>query len=211
MSLNQRLTIARNYDRYYKRFKLWTQKPDVRVSGLASLTVFTIAFFLMVAILPTSRTIATLNREISDQETVDSKLTQKIVSLKAAETNFAAIVNNLPEIKEVLPESERFERLVWQIYWVAQQAGVEITSGSLGEFNLLNQRAEPGKPVELTVNLTISGNYQQVKNFVTKIAAIDRLLTIVDLSLSNKNSKISNKLTVNLKLAGFYLPLTGGQ
>ena len=180
------------------------------MSGLASITIFTTAFFLLVAILPTFRTIGTLNKEIIDQETVNSKLTQKIVSLKAAEANFAPVINNLEIIKEVLPESEASERLAWQIYWVAEQTGVEITSGSLGEFALLNQVAEKNKLSQLDVSLSLSGSYQQIKNFVTKIAQIDRLMTITDISLSNKNSQLNNSLTVTLKLIGFYLPLAGG-
>jgi len=188
----------RNYDRYYQQIRVWGRQPKVRVSGLISLTIFTVAFFLNMAILPTFKTIAGLKKEIKDQQEVEAKLTKKMVGLKTAEVNYAKVVNDLKLINQVLPEKEEFERLAWQIQWLANQQGLEINIGSFGEFNLVGE-ANKSDQTELSMELTIKGSYQQIRAFLQNLTNIDRLITIKEISF--------NKQTASLKLAGFYLPI----
>lgn len=188
----------RNYDRYYQQIRVWGRQPKVRVSGLISLTIFTVAFFLNMAILPTFKTVAGLKKEIKDQQEVEAKLTKKMVGLKTAEVNYAKVVNDLKLINQVLPEKEEFERLAWQIQWLANQQGLEINIGSFGEFNLVGE-ANKSDQTELSMELTIKGSYQQIRAFLQNLTNIDRLITIKEISF--------NKQTASLKLAGFYLPI----
>ena len=195
----------RSYDRYYQRIKVWGQQPKTKISGLIGLTIFTVAFFLSMAILPTIRTIAGLKKEIKDQQEVEAKLTKKMIGLKTAEVNYAKVVNNLRLINQVLPEKEEFERLAWQIQWGAKQTGVEINTGSFGGFNLVGQTDKSDK-IELAAELTIAGSYQQIRAFLQSLIKIDRLITIEEVNFNNQKLQGEGKLTTNLKLVGFYLP-----
>lgn len=167
----------RNYDRYYQQIRVWDRQPKVRVSGLISLTIFTVAFFLNMAILPTFRTIAGLTKEIKDQQEVEAKLTKKAAGLITAETNYAKVINDLKLINQVLPEKEELERLAWQIQWLANQQGLTINTGSFGEFNLVGE-ANKSDQTELSMELTIKGSYQQIRSFLQNLTKIDRLHTI---------------------------------
>lgn len=196
----------RNYDRYYQQIRVWGRQPKVRVSGLISLTIFTVAFFLNMAILPTFKTIAGLKKEIKDQQEVEAKLTKKMVGLKTAEVNYAKVVNDLKLINQVLPEKEEFERLAWQIQWLANQQGLEINIGSFGEFNLVGE-ANKSDQTELSMELTIKGSYQQIRAFLQNLTNIDRLITIKEISFNKQDLQTGGELTASLKLAGFYLPI----
>ncbi|MBU1499328.1 type 4a pilus biogenesis protein PilO [Patescibacteria group bacterium] len=196
----------RNYDRYYQQIRVWDRQPKVRVSGLISLTIFTVAFFLNMAILPTFKTIAGLKKEIKDQQEVEAKLTKKMVGLKTAEVNYAKVVNDLKLINQVLPEKEEFERLAWQIQWLANQKGVKINAGRFGEFNLVGE-ADSSDQAELVVEITIKGSYQQIRDFLQSLIKIDRLITIKEISFNKQDLQTGGELTASLKLAGFYLPI----
>lgn len=193
----------RNYDRYYQQIRVWGQQPKTKISGLISLTIFTVAFFLSMAILPTFKTIAGLKKEIKDQQEVEVKLTKKVAGLEIAEVNYTKVINDLKLINQVLPEKEELERLAWQIQWLANQKGVEINSGSFGEFNLVGQAGKSDQ-TELSTELTIKGGYQQIKAFLQSLTKIDRLITIKEVSF-NKQKLQDGELTASLKLAGFYL------
>lgn len=205
MSLTDRLDIKNNYHRYYGRVRVWSQKSQTQISGFVSLTIFTVAFFLYFAILPTLKTIGSLNKEINDQQEVINTMTKKINDLTIAETNYAQVINDLKSIDRVLPKTEEFERLAWQVQWLAQQTGVTITTGSFGEFSLVGERPSNDlKP--LLMNLSISGSYQQIKQYLQSLTKIDRLITIEEVSFNQQNLKVGGGLTANLKLTGFYLP-----
>lgn len=195
----------KNYDRYYQRIRVWGQQPKTKISGLITLTIFTVAFFLSMAILPTFKTIAGLTKEIKDQQEVETKMTKKVAGLITAETNYAKVINDLKLINQVLPEKEELERLAWQIQWLANQQGLTINTGSFGKFTLVGQ-ADKSDQAELSMDLTIKGSYQQIRAFLQNLTNIDRLITIKEVSFNKQKLQGSGELTASLKLAGFYLP-----
>ena len=116
--LMERLTVKKSYANYYKRFERMSKQPAARISGLVSLTIIVTVFFMFFAILPTFRTIATLNREIEDTELLETKLQKKILSLQKAEEVYIQTEKDLEIIAPVLPITQDFERLAWQVNWL---------------------------------------------------------------------------------------------
>ncbi len=196
----------RNYDRYYQQIRVWGQQPKTKISGLITLTIFTVAFFLSMAILPTFKTIAGLKKEIADQQEVEAKMTKKVAGLITAETNYAKVINDLKLINQVLPEKEELEKLAWQIEWLANQQGLTINTGSFGKFTLVGQ-ADSSDQAELLMDLTIKGGYQQIRAFLQNLTNIDRLITIKEVSFNKQKLQGGGELTASLKLVGFYLPI----
>src|SRR3989338_3056174 len=209
MSLIANRPLSRQqYVKYFTRFKKLSERPEARLSGLVSLTIFTVAFFGDFAILPTLKTIAALNRQLKDADLVNSKLQQKIVSLNTVEGEYIRLTPDLPAVEAVLPSTAAFERLAWQINWLVKNLGVEFVSGSFGEF-FLTTTDQKEEAVGLTVELSVAGSYSQIKTLIDQIVTLDRLITLNDVSISNKRVTLNNQsLTANLKLTAYYLPET---
>lgn len=196
MNLADKLTGRNSYSQYYSRLKLIIERPATKVSGLVILTIFTVIGFTVFAILPTFKTIASLKREIEDAKTVEAKLQQKIHSLNQAESLYAKITPGLSSLNQVLPAEPEFERLAWQIHWLANQNRVTITNGSFSEF----------QTDFIPVTLGIRGNYLAIKAFIAGLNRIDRLIAVEELTISSKNVRLGGEsLTANLKLKAFYL------
>ncbi|MFC1627297.1 type 4a pilus biogenesis protein PilO [Patescibacteria group bacterium] len=201
-----KITIKRNYANYYKRFQQLSKKPVAKVSGLISLTIFAVAFFMIFAILPTFKTIAALNREIEDTELVDSKLQKKIVSLNRAEEEFGRLVDDLKKIEQVLPKDEGFERLAWQIHWLAKENNVTITAGSFGEFGVLGNKIITTEATELTMEMSLTGDYPDIKRFLEVLSKFDRLIKINEVTITKKKvGSQEGSITVNIEMMAYNL------
>src|SRR3989304_8007269 len=135
MNLADKLTGRSSYGQYYGRLKIILNRPVAQVSGLVSLTIFTIVFFLSFSIVPTFKTIASLKKEIEDTKNVEAKLQQKIHSLNKVETLYAQVLPNLEVLNQVLPTDPEFERLAWQIHWLINKNQLGLVNGSFSEFD----------------------------------------------------------------------------
>lgn len=214
MALIDKTIMWRNYNNYYKRFQQLSKKPVFKVSGLISLTLFAVAFFGMFAILPTFKTIVKLNKDIEDNEVINGKLAKKILSLEKAEEVFAENTNNIKKINQILPEEVMFERLAWQIAFIANKNQINITSESFGEFDLLESSlktttstTDKESELGLIVELAVTGNYIQIKEFLENLTGIDRLISIDEVTITSKKTKSESGLIVaNIKLKAHYLP-----
>lgn len=196
------------YIAYYQRFKKLSQRPEAKISGLVSLTIFTVAFFSIFAILPTLNTIASLNRQIGDAELVNTKLAQKITALNRVEEDYVGLTENLPLVEAVLPSEPEFDRLAWQLNWLVSNLGLTLNGGSFGEFFIT-----PIKPDEsvttLPIELSISGSYTQIKALIDQIGKLDRLISVDEMALSSKKASLNNlNLTATMKLTAYFLTET---
>ena len=203
--------MNQDYSRYYKRFSGWTHKPTVRISWLISLTYFTVAFFGIFAIMPTFKTIAQLNKDINDSQAVSDQLSQKAVNLEIAQTNYNKIVNDLDLLDRLLPQKEEFETISWQLNWLASQKGITLTNGNFGSFGLVGAKTAGGLQ-SLEINLSTSAPYANTKDFLGALTDFDRLISIQEISLSNKavnNLKNNQNVSATIKLTAYFLPKEG--
>ncbi len=196
------------YANYYKRFQQLSKRPEAKISGLISLTIFAVAFFGLFAILPTFKTIAQLSKEIEDAETVNSKLAKKILALDTAEQSYGQILEKLETVEAVLPEKAGFERLAWQLHWLANDKDLEVSGGNFGEFEIIEQTAAASDELkELAVEFTIRGSYGQIKDFIKELTRMDRLITVNEVVIGSKRLKSdSGGISANLRLTAYYLP-----
>lgn len=196
MNLSEKLTGRTGYYQYYSRLKMALDRPATKVSSLATLTIFTVIGFISFAILPTFKTIASLQREIADGKTVEAKLQQKIYSLNQAETLFGKISPGLDSLNLVLPPEPELERLAWQLHYLANSRQLTIASGSFDE----------AEADFIPVTLTLTGGYPALKAFILDLNRIDRLIEVTEINIAGKSVRSGNNpLTANLKLKAFYL------
>jgi Tfp pilus assembly protein PilO len=208
MALSIKLTQKRRHADYYQRIQLLAQQSRVKVSGLVSLTLFTIAFFGIFAILPTFKTIAQLTKKIKDEQLVTDKLEKKILALDKAQEVYAQVVDEMVLLDQVLPEKVEFERLAWQIQWLAVDNQVKINNGRFGGFPVKNRAATNNsevKPIE--IELSLIGQYSNIRKFAAELGKIDRLILIKQITINRKSGeKQSNKVTASIKAQAYYLP-----
>ncbi|AKM79778.1 MAG: hypothetical protein UX85_C0001G0064 [Candidatus Beckwithbacteria bacterium GW2011_GWB1_47_15] len=196
------------YSAYWRRLRTLSQAPSAKVSGLVSLTIFTVAFFGLFAILPTFRTIAELTREIDDAKAVNSSLAKKIKALENAEEVYSQALPRLTLIDAVVPGGPEFDRLAWQIQWLGADSGVNITSGSFGGFPLLSTK-ESSELSQIEMELTVQGDYGAIKNFLADLTKIDRLVAINEVNITSKGSQGVQVVTANIQALAYFLP--GGE
>ena len=195
MNLSEKLTGRTSYHQYYSRLKIALDRPITKISSLATLTIFTIIGFISFAILPTFKTIASLQREITDDKTVEAKLQQKIYSLNQAETLFGQVSPDLDSLNQVLPPEPEPERLAWQLHWLANSRQLTLASGSFDEV----------EADFIPVTLTLTGGYPALKAFILDLNRLDRLIEVSEITITGKSVRSgSNALTANLKLKAFY-------
>ena len=115
MKLAGKLSQRFDYRTYYNRVQQLAQQPKMRVSGLVSLTLFTVAFFGLFAILPTAKTISTLKKEIKESEEIEIGLQRKIVAMDEVQRVYLQIAEEIKAIETVIPNEVEFERLAWQV------------------------------------------------------------------------------------------------
>jgi Tfp pilus assembly protein PilO len=211
MNIADRLTNRKSYEQYFTKVSKMFDHPSSRASGLISLTIFTVVFFVIFAILPTFKTIAGLTKEIKDAKITEAKLVQKIHSLEQAESLYEQVLPKLNKIDQVLPPDPDFERLAWQIYWLTDKNNLTLSSGGYGEFVFRGpiEKAKDKDINSLSINLSVQGNFSDIKNFLGDLDRLDRLVKVEELLLSNKSVKSVSQGTINasLKLVAYYLPL----
>lgn len=179
-----------------------------RISWLVSLTVLTVSFFGIFAILPTFKTIAKLSVDIKNAESINNKLAKKNSSLQKAEELYSQNLTNIPLINKVLPDEVEFERIAWQINWLAKDKQLELTTNNFGEFLISGTKAATNnEPQTIPIELSLKGNYNQLKDFSQALNKIDRLISFDQASLTNKKGVLEeNQITMNVKLKAYFFP-----
>lgn len=196
------------YSKYYQRLKEFSRQPKAKISGLISLTIFTTAFFGVFAIMPTFRTIAKLNKEIKDAQTVNNQLAKKIFSLEKAQEIYSQQVDNLPLIDKIIPAQVNFERLAWQLNWLIKETGLELVNSNFNEWLIVGpSEIKTQEASTLDLEITVRGEFNQIKALAAKLLKFDRLITIKQNTItSKKNKNTENKITANFKLTAYWQP-----
>ena len=168
MKFKNKLKTSRDYKKYIKRLQLLSSSSVAKVSGIVSLTIFVVAFFGVFAISPTFKTIGSLTKEVKEIEEVNQKLSLKIKALNSAEDSYSQALNDLEIINKVLPETVFFDRLAWQIEWLAMNTGLDLPSANFGGFQLIGPELIENGLGKIQVAITLIGGYSETKKFVNK-------------------------------------------
>lgn len=191
------------YSRYFLDLKKIAHTTKARSFAWISLTIFTICFFLIIAIQPTLVTIAKLNKEIKDKGQACRELQKKIDSIIAAQGEFAKNVDNLPLLDEALPEKNQFPRLAYFLENLANTEGVTFNSLSFGKVEIDSKsstKVSKNASGLLSFQVGVSGDYLKLKNFLRNLEISRRLIKTEDLSFSQV--KVEENLEISLLISG---------
>lgn len=125
---------------------------------------------------------------------------RKEASLRETYLNKKALAVNLPAYREQMEEMEQtFGSLLRQLPNTTEVPDllVDITQAGLGrglEFTLFRPEKELPKDfyAELPISVQVRGNYHELAQFVSDVAALPRIVTFGDIVISSgKDSKLS--------------------
>lgn len=186
------------YSRYQpsspKFQKILQDKKNQSLAWL-SLTIFTVCFFLIVAIKPTLVTIAKLNKEIKDLALANQNLQKKINAIVEAQNEFAKYSDELFLLDQAVPDSSDFPRLAYFLEQANSTEGLELKSLSLdkigqtvGSSNSTSSSSSELK--SLTFSISSSGDYLKLVNFLKDLESSRRILKLTSTSFNQtKNEK----------------------
>lgn len=195
-------TYYRRYSRYFKNINRFYLNKKIRVYTEAVLTLFAIAFFLGFAIRPTVITITSLIKEIKEKKEVSNSLENKINALTLAQQNYQAVEKDLFLVDQSLPLSPSLNELIRQVEALSLKNGVGIEGFQFSNIELKKTKSSEEKEIEF--NLVVYGEYQNLKNFLTDLINLRRLINFDNLILKERK-KESGELVLSLRGKAFFM------
>lgn len=192
-----------NKQYYLNRIRTLYEQPATKASISLILSLLTISFFGLFAIQPTLTTIAKIIKRIKDQQVVDQSLAQKIKDLNKAQAAYLAIEPSIPLIDKFLPKNPQFVRFTQELKFLSFKNGLLITDFSYDEFNLFGKKSD--KQIPINFKITVIGQYQSLKDFLTELIKLDRLLEVDAVDFSTE-SDTRESLEIEVLGKVFYLP-----
>ncbi len=162
------------------------------------LTIVAVIILAIFAINPTLSTIANLNKQLEDARFVSKRLQDKINDLSILQSKFNSIQEDLPLIYESVPKKSEAPKITGQIQAIAQAANVTIISTQIS--NITQAQA---KFYYLDFNITLTGSYENIINFIDQLSNSQRITYIYNVSIT-KGQKEGEALRVNVKGQAFF-------
>lgn len=139
------------------------------------------------------------------------------VSLRETYMNKKGLAINLPAYQQQMEEMEQtFGSLLRQLPNTTEVPDllVDITQAGLGrglEFTLFRPEKEQPKDfyAEMPISVEVRGNYHELAQFVSDVAALPRIVTFGDINISSTTGK-DNKLTMSAKARTYRYLEEGG-
>jgi len=191
------------YRRYFLRLKTLSLQKKVRVYTEIVFSILTVAFFILFAIRPTLITIAGLIKEIKDKKMIAQKLEEKINNLNLAQNEYFSLQDSFYLVDQALPKTSQISLLVRQIEALATKEGVVLEAI---DYSTLNFKEEVGKgnPEEIEIKMVLSGEYQNLKNFLTSLSNFRRIFRLEAFGFKTAKEKEEKKLLLSLSGKVFF-------
>ncbi len=210
------ISLGKGYSRhrhYLVNLGTLYKKKQVRTYTGLILSLLSIAFFALFAIRPTLITIASLIKEIDNKQMIAEKLEEKINALSRARSEYIDLSSSLPLIEEALPQEANLSLFIRQLETLAVQNGVILRSIQFGEISLRGEKVSKSLPVttkeieslQVPFNLSVSGSYKNLKNFLQSLEELRRLTVVSSFVFKMEKEKEGRFLVLSITGGTFYL------
>lgn len=204
----------KDYFRYKEFFlnvlNLYNTKPNLRIYLELTLSIFTIIIFAIFAIKPTILTVIELNNEIKSKTALVQELNTKIKNLQTAGQILQTNASDLLYLEQALPDTAKPDNLVKQFEVLALESNVKIVGISSSDViinGMSNDKKKSGdqnsialNADELAFSISISGGYQSLINYLTKLESLRRPLKIDSIAINSTNT--DNGKVISLLING---------
>lgn len=176
----------RRFHYRYRQFSLLKglkNKKTVQAYTVLILSLLTTSFFIVTAIRPTLKTIASLMAEVRDKKAIDQKLQEKINALSLAKANYQVIKEDLPLIEQALPSEAEFTLLMIQIENLATRTNVSLDKENFEDATLIFKDG-----LKIQFSLQVTGDYENLKNFLAGLENLRRITILQNLDISKEKT-----------------------
>lgn len=189
---------------YYNRFRNYYRKIRPKIEDrqtsayfMLILSFFALSFFGIFAIRPTLQTITELQKETSDSQDVLKKLQEKKKNLLALQTQYKMLETDIPIVYAALPNQIEAPSFLLKVKTLASLNSLSIKSLQAAKSPLSRDKTNLS-PVFSTFNLTLSGSYKNINNFLVGLATLDRIATFDNIEILRGTTTQNEDLTLQL-------------
>lgn len=186
-----------NYEKYYKGLVPYLKKEKNQKYLSIILTLSASIFFILFAVNPTISTIVKLKKQIADAETVQSKLSQKIINLTSLSQQYQELQPDLPLILDAVPENPKAPTLVGQIQTIGSNSSITSIDIDIDTINLNGGTSTQSSSFSFSV--TGQGDFENIQSFVKSLTTMERVLSITSIQFS----KATEGNALNFVIKGF--------
>jgi len=204
----KKLVDYKRYKKYWGNLKRFYQKPVAFMSSALIFTLFTIAFFALLAVRPTLATVGELVKKIEDQEVVEKKLAQKGAALATVQSEYLFVENRLYLLDAAIPTGHQLPRMLKEIEYIAAEHELVLSDLQLGSFSLIKPAGkEKGEDIlEIDFAVSASGSYLILRAFLDDLAGLDRVMKVTGFTLTESKSKSESGVKLTVFLKAYYVP-----
>ncbi|OGM73949.1 hypothetical protein A2382_04900 [Candidatus Woesebacteria bacterium RIFOXYB1_FULL_38_16] len=188
----------------YKKYMFYASSyyrkhEDVRMFAELLLTLGAISVFGLFAIRPTLTTLAGLYTSLNSKKQALALMQEKINNLQTAQTLIEQESESLVLLEQAIPVRPEPDIFVRQIEGLAQKNSLSINNLTLDTVSLIptiNQEIMQSETLKLDLSLT--GNYDQLQSFVQDLENIRRPFAISHSQLSFSDTNGNSSLLLSL-------------
>lgn len=184
-------------------------RPEIRASVEIILSVFAMAFLLMVVVRPTMGIVAELQKKITDQDLVDKKMTSKITQLARAKNDLTTFGSQLDLFTKAVTDDSETSELAKRLSLIVQESGLTVNAFSIGSVPILGKKinlgnkdtkvagVDPNKPKQISgtkiayteVSFDLWGSQKQTLDFLSALEKMDRVVKLTNIDIKREEQK----------------------
>ncbi len=199
------------YTRYRKFFlniyRVYNQKPDVKMFLETLLTLGVVAFFGASALRPTLLTIIELREQIKAKEEAVVKMDTKIQNLSSAQSTYSQELDRILLLDSAVPDSPSPEIAARQFEGLANRNSVSVLGMAAGEAVIVGKEEKPKRKREefavlpegageLSFTLSVSGSFQSLNSFLSSMDDARRPIKTDAASINSSQTDIGRILVL---------------
>lgn len=210
--------LPKRYSRYYTYLEPIMADPLIRGYFSLVASFFLVAFFIFFALSPTINTIISLQKKISDEQSLLLALQTKKNNLIIAQQNYSQVEKLIPTLILALPKKPTPQTVISEITSQASASGVTVSGLSFGKFNLIGDLGPDISNTNnikddfdlsaigvsnLNVSFSVNGTKEAVRQYLGNLENSLRYLRIRTIGVT-VTPGVSDKITVDARSQGYY-------
>lgn len=167
------------------------------------LTLIAISFFGLFAINPTLSTIAKLQKELEDNQFIDTSLRQKISNLSLLQQKYSTLQNDIPVVLNAIPQDSQIPLLMAEIQSIVQESNIQLESLQNFQVELAKNKDVNNKYYSYGFSVSGFGSYDNISRFITSLTNMQRVVDIEAFAINRQTDK-STSLRFTLRGVAYY-------
>lgn len=187
-------------NRYFKSLPFLKEKKTKEITTLI-LTLAALSIFGLFAISPTLATIANLRKQLSDNELVDQRLSEKIANLTLLSQKYNLLGKDLKLIFSSLPQKPDSPLFISQVESIASTSDVKLNRFQTFQVEYFLSQKDLNRYQIFTFSFDAQGKYSNITNFLTSFVNFERVVTVDAISF---NKSPDGGLSVNVRGKAYF-------